>query len=313
VIAVRNSTQQKLKLIQRLFAPPVLSSEDLSQYNTILAKLIETFGELDFVELLLIKVAVDAYWEMQRYSLHKAMVIEREHQLNKDEQVEELREELDKHKHALTALEDDEKKAAKAKAAAADGTKGAEESKLSAAENATNEACEAQADATVLVDHPEAATQPTSTATDQPSEGNSAATDGAHDRLEEAPLATEHKADQPDETDGSDTPPTLSNRKLELEAFIEDTQEEIDNILSANAEQQDHAEAFETGIDYYLQLDRLHDLGTKRWNNALEQLEFYRKGLGRELRRATEEVIDAEFSEATLDAPALAIAGDDEK
>jgi hypothetical protein len=310
---VRKSTQQKLKLIQRLFAPPVLSSEDLGQYNTILAKLIETFEGLDFVELLFIKVAMDAYWEMQRYSLHKAMVIEREHQLNMDEQVEELREELDKHKHALAALEDDEKKAAKAKAAGADGTERAEESKLAAAENATNEACEAQADVTVPVDHPEAATPPTSTATDQPSEGNSAATDGAHDRLEETPPATEGTADQPDETNGSDTPPTLSNRKLELEAFIEDTEEEIDNILMANAEQQEHAEALETGIDYYLQLDRLHDVATKRWNNALEQLEFYHKGLGRELRRATEEVIDAEFSEATLDAPALAIAGDDEK
>jgi hypothetical protein len=309
VFALSKSNEQNLKQIRKLFKPPVLTSEDLGQYNTFLAKLIETFGPLDFLELILINDVMAAQWEMMRYSDHKIMAIERERDRQKEEKVEELRGELDKHKHALARLKEQaEGDAGKAKTTSADGTtKHAEDTKTAPAESVTNQPGEPQAAA---ANNAKAATSTTSSATDEASETNSVATDGAHDQPEGAPAATEGTADQPDK---SDTPPSLFDRKLELEAIIGDTVGEIDEILSANAEETEHAEALEADVDFYERLDRMYGRALKRRNEALDQLEFHRKGLGRELRRMSDDVIDAEFAETSPDVPALAGVGDDEQ
>lgn len=60
----------------------------------------------------------------------------------------------------------------------------------------------------------------------------------------------------------------------------------------------------ESGIDYYERLDRLMGVAVARRKGVLEQIDLYRVGLGERLRRVSDEIIDAEFSEAEL--PSLA-------
>ena len=56
----------------------------------------------------------------------------------------------------------------------------------------------------------------------------------------------------------------------------------------------------ESGIDYYERLDRLMGVAVARRKGVLEQIDLYRVGLGERLRRVSDEIIDAEFSEAEL-------------
>jgi hypothetical protein len=55
--------------------------------------------------------------------------------------------------------------------------------------------------------------------------------------------------------------------------------------------------ALEAGIDFEEKLDKLINSALKRRNDAIEQLELYRAGLGRHWRRVSDEIIDAEVTE----------------
>src|SRR5207302_11412979 len=87
-------------------------------------------------------------------------------------------------------------------------------------------------------------------------------------------------------------------RMLELQQLVHESPEDVDELLSRAADERDHARALEEANKYYKELDNLLAGVIERRNDALEQLEWYRKGLGSELRRATDEIIDAEFETA---------------
>jgi hypothetical protein len=90
-------------------------------------------------------------------------------------------------------------------------------------------------------------------------------------------------------------------RVFELECDIDGSIEDIDRI-SQKPDELDHARALENAIEFHEKLDKLHNAAVARRDNALEQLERYRNGLGQCLRRVSEEIIDAEFSDAKTDA-----------
>jgi hypothetical protein len=69
----------------------------------------------------------------------------------------------------------------------------------------------------------------------------------------------------------------------------------------------DHAQALEAGIEYHGQLDQLLNSAVARRNNAFDQLERYRHGWGKRLRRVSDEIIDAEFIEAAPQSKDVAV------
>jgi hypothetical protein len=68
-----------------------------------------------------------------------------------------------------------------------------------------------------------------------------------------------------------------------------------DHAVARAPDENDHAQALETGINYYETLDTLQRRAIVRLNSALEQLELYRAGLGLALGRVAQQIIDAEF------------------
>ena len=264
------STEQALKQIRKLFASPVLSSESERDYISVLTALIEDLEPANFIERTLIKDWADQHWEMVRYMHHKTMVIEREHERHKENEIERRQRELGKLKQSLALCQDRVASEAEkaAKAPAPEGDKNAE----AGTPNEVEKVAEAEKTA-----QPEKATAAT----------------------------TEPAADQPEQVDEASASTTELDRMNELEIMIDDTAAEIDEILYANADEVDHAKALQSGIEYYEQLDRLFDKAKARRDDALEQLEFYRQGLGRALGRISDEVIEAEFT-GTTGAPPLA-------
>jgi hypothetical protein len=87
-------------------------------------------------------------------------------------------------------------------------------------------------------------------------------------------------------------------RMHELEDKIEDTVNDVDAILDKPMAELDHARALETSVIYHLQLDQLLNTAIARRDDALEQLDRYRRGSGKRLRKASDEIIDAEFKRA---------------
>ena len=114
------------------------------------------------------------------------------------------------------------------------------------------------------------------------------------------PTATADETDQTDELD------QRSNRVDKLEAAIDAKRAEIKKLLKQVPEEQDHAKALLTGIEQFEQLDRLQSVAIGRRNNVLAQLELYRQGLGQRARRVSDEIIDAEFEDATHKVPSIA-------
>src|SRR5215475_1118275 len=88
------SIAKDLAELKKLFTPPVLSSEDLKTYYAIMARLLECFKPRDFVEQMLVKDLTDSIWEIDRYSRHKTMVIEREHERHLEIQAKRRQKEL---------------------------------------------------------------------------------------------------------------------------------------------------------------------------------------------------------------------------
>jgi len=116
---------------------------------------------------------------------------------------------------------------------------------------------------------------------------------------------TEQKeqTEQDEQTQQADSP-TQYERMLELEQVVDSAVPDVDEIVTSTPEELLQAEALESGIDYYERLDRLMGVAMGRRKDVLEQIDLYRVGLGERLRRVSDEIIDAEFSEAEL--PSLA-------
>jgi hypothetical protein len=85
---------------------------------------------------------------------------------------------------------------------------------------------------------------------------------------------------------------------------------DVDEIVEGPADELDHAKALEAGIDYFERLDRLRSVQVVHRNDVIEQIEFYRHGLGQHLRQISDEIIDGEFSETKQEAPSIAGPGD---
>lgn len=79
--------------------------------------------------------------------------------------------------------------------------------------------------------------------------------------------------------------------------MIDSSASDVDEILDRAPSEIDHNKALEAGIVFEEQLDRLINSALARRINTLEQLEFYRQGLGKQWRRVSDEIIDAEATE----------------
>jgi hypothetical protein len=119
--------------------------------------------------------------------------------------------------------------------------------------------------------------------------------------------------EQVDAPDQAGAPTTLFKRMLDLEEIVDSTVSDVDEILEAPADEEDHAEALEAVMDSYEQYYRLRSVAIAWRNDVLRQLEFYRQGLGQHLRRVSDAIIDGEFSETEHEAPSLAGPDGDEQ
>jgi len=72
---------------------------------------------------------------------------------------------------------------------------------------------------------------------------------------------------------------------------------DTDEIMERRATEFEHNRAFGQGILFQEQLDKLIASRIARRNDALQQLEHYRAGLGQLAQNAANEVLDAEFEE----------------
>jgi len=93
-----------------------------------------------------------------------------------------------------------------------------------------------------------------------------------------------------------------------LEEKVLAVDEEVGEILDRKASERDHNLALQRSIVFQDQLDKLMNSATRRRNDALNQLEIYRTGLGAHAKELAEQILDGEFEEAIpikRNAPAL--------
>src|SRR5271169_1960373 len=91
-------------------------------------------------------------------------------------------------------------------------------------------------------------------------------------------------------------PVTEFSQLLHLEGVINTSISDVNDLQRIRTEF-DHNRAFEAGIAFEEQLDRLIDSALARRNDALEQLELYREGLGQNWRRISDDIIDVSSTE----------------
>lgn len=84
------------------------------------------------------------------------------------------------------------------------------------------------------------------------------------------------------------------------------TQEQLDEMLAEPADEFEEFQSVQSGIRHYEQLDRLQTVATARRDDALAQIEQYRQGLAQRAQQASDEIIEAEFEETSVEAPAIA-------
>jgi len=86
------------------------------------------------------------------------------------------------------------------------------------------------------------------------------------------------------------------------------TPDEVDEILLRKVSERDHNLGLQRSIVFQDQLDKLINSATRRRDDALNQLETYRAGLGAQAKEAAEQILEGEFAEAvpvSSDASAL--------
>ncbi len=96
-------------------------------------------------------------------------------------------------------------------------------------------------------------------------------------------------------------PPDIAALR-ELERRILEDDEGIEGLLKRAPSELDHHEAVERGIALHKDLEFLISSLTKRKNEALQMLDSYRKGMGKQVAEALDEIVEGEFQE--VDAPA---------
>jgi hypothetical protein len=134
-----------LQEMKKLFAAPILSSESLQTYYTIMARFMESLEPRDFIEKMFVKDLTDATCDMVRYSSHRMMVIEREHEQHHEKEVERLRNQLGKLEQRLAGEldriwhEDEEARKAKEAEDAKNNKNAAKEAHATAAVGETDE------------------------------------------------------------------------------------------------------------------------------------------------------------------------------
>jgi hypothetical protein len=82
-----------------------------------------------------------------------------------------------------------------------------------------------------------------------------------------------------------------------LEDRVYEVVSDTDEIMKRRATEFEHNRAFEKGILFQQQLDKLIASRIARRNDALRQLEQYRAGLGQLAQKTANEILDAEFEE----------------
>ena len=87
------------------------------------------------------------------------------------------------------------------------------------------------------------------------------------------------------------TPADLA-QLIHLEDKVLEGVGDIDDLFARKASEMEHDRALEKSIQFHEQLERLIESATARRNDALRQLELYRKGLGQLVIEATAYVID---------------------
>jgi hypothetical protein len=92
-------------------------------------------------------------------------------------------------------------------------------------------------------------------------------------------------------------PTTEIDRLFDLEVAVEDSVNDIDAIVAQRPEELQYAKALEAGIEYYERLDRLMSVATRRRDETLQQIDMYRHGLGAQLRRVSNEIIEGDFEQ----------------
>ena len=113
--------------------------------------------------------------------------------------------------------------------------------------------------------------------------------------------------------------PVPNFEKLErLEEVVWTTVTDGDDILLRKPKEFDHNRALEEGIVFEEQLDRLINSAHRRRNDALQQLETYRDGLGQYWRRISDKIIEGSATEITeppkqIDSPPLAPSAPDQQ
>ena len=121
------------------------------------------------------------------------------------------------------------------------------------------------------------------------------------------PAVEGEQNEQVEEVKPAGAPTTQFERMLDLAAVVD---VDTTKIIDGPVEELEYAAALETTINYYERLDRLYGGAMARREDVLKQLDFYRQGLGRHLRRVSDDIIDGEFSETHQEAPAITGPGD---
>jgi hypothetical protein len=84
---------------------------------------------------------------------------------------------------------------------------------------------------------------------------------------------------------------------VSLEDSFSEVLTDTDEILERRATEFEHNRAFGQGILFQERLDKLITSRIAKRNDALQQLEHYRAGLGQLAQKAANEILDAEFEE----------------
>jgi hypothetical protein len=94
-------------------------------------------------------------------------------------------------------------------------------------------------------------------------------------------------------------PPTLLDRLNQLDEVVGSTVNDIETILDQLPTEFDHARALQESIEYYERLDRGHNAALTRQTDAFEQFFQYRTLMSQHFGPASDNVIDADYSDVT--------------
>lgn len=136
--------------------------------------------------------------------------------------------------------------------------------------------------------------------------------DGVRERLRGARLQHAHKQNELRTQLRNQTPADIAALS-EFEERVLSTSEDVDEILIRKATELDHNRAFERSMVFQEQLDKLIASASRRRDDALQQLELYRIGLGVQAHEAADRLLEAEAQTVLVatEAPPLAPASPD--